>query len=134
VTVSGRFVTLTPKGFAEIEGMTLATTDTGSPDYWAWYAGKLWLYLIPDAAYPVRMSYQQRKSAPVNDADASTIWTNPAACEPLIRACAKRIVARDVMRNYTYAKACEEAEAIALSVLMNEAAQLQDEGGLQPNW
>lgn len=134
ITVGSRFVTLSPRTFAEVERMTLTTNDIGPPGVFAWYLDKLWFYLIPDQAYSVRLSYKQRKSAPSGDSDATTIWTQPAQCEPLIRACAKKIVARDYMRNYTLSQACEQAETEALAVLLNESIELQDQGPLQDNW
>jgi hypothetical protein len=100
---------------------------------YAWYAQRLFLYPSPDAVYSVLLSHQQRKTAPANDSDGTTIWTNQ--CEALIRHRAKKLIYRDVARNREAAADAEVAEAEELARLLGESMQLQDDGsGLEPQW
>ena len=132
VTVNDRKVVLKPLTFQELQALSTTTTSYGDPSYWAWYAQSIFFYPIPDAVYSVLVSYQQRKDAPANDADGTTIWTNQ--CEPLIRATAKKLLARDVINDPDEYARSKDAESEALGMLMRESLQLQDEGGLQPSW
>jgi hypothetical protein len=132
MTVNGRLVVLEPLLFKELQALSTTTNTNGQPSYYAWYASHLFFYPIPDAAYTTLVSYQQREDAPLSDSDTATIWTNQ--CEALIRHCAKKLLRRDVMQDYEGAQASEAAEAEALGVLKRESIQLQDEGGLAPNW
>jgi hypothetical protein len=132
ITVSGVRDPLRPIGYAKLQELSSTTTATGAPSAYAWYGQKLYFYPIPDGVYAVLLSYQQRKAAPSSDADTTSVWTNQA--EALIRHCAKKLVRRDRMKDPGYVQSAE-AEAEALSVLMNESLQLQDDGsGLQANW
>lgn len=126
VTASGTITTLDPISFQELKDKTTITTLTGVPSEYAWYAQKLYLYPIPDAAYSISLSHQQRKTAPANDADSSTIWTNQ--CEALIRHCAKKMLYRDVLRDPDGKVMAEEAEAMELARLLGESFQLQNDG------
>jgi hypothetical protein len=132
ITVSGTRYLLAPVSFAELQALSTTTTATGRPTRFSWYAQTLFMNPIPDAVYSVLVSYQQRKSAPAYDGDTSTVWTNQ--CEALIRACAKKLICRDVTRDAQGFQAAQAAEAEALAVLERESLQLQDEGGLAPNW
>jgi hypothetical protein len=132
ITVNGRLVVLKPVNFNRLQELATTTNGYGQPGYWAWFASKLFLFPTPDAIYSVLISYQQRKAAPANDADGTTVWTN--AAEPLIRACAKKIIYRDVTKDPALFAAAQQAETEALQVLKNESMQLQDEGGLEPHW
>ncbi len=128
ITVSGRRYLLDPIGYAELQARSVTTTTTGPPTAYAWYAQKLWLHPIPDAVYAVLLSYQQREAAPASDADTASVWTNQA--EPLIRACAKKLIYRDVTRDTEGFQAAQAAEAEALDVLLSESRRLQDDGSL----
>jgi hypothetical protein len=132
ITVSGRVYELTPTDYQELKNLTSTTSLEGSPERFAFYAQQIFLYPIPDATYSVSISYQQRKDEPANDSDGATVWTNEA--EPLIRACAKKIVARDKMWDNELEARCERAEMEAYAMLAGESMQLQDEGGLTANW
>lgn len=132
ITVSGNRYLLEPITFAEQQSLSTATTLIGRPTRYAFYTQKLFLHPIPDAVYAVLMSYQQRKAAPANDADTSTVWTNQA--EPLIRARAQKMICRDVTNNPEGFLRYQNAEQEALEVLKRESLQLQDNGGIAPNW
>lgn len=132
ITVSGVRDPLRPIGYGTLQELSSTTTATGVPSAYAWYGQKLYLYPIPDDAYAVLLSYQQREAAPANDADTSSVWTNQA--EALIRHCAKKLVRRDKMQDPGYVLSYE-AEREALSVLMSESLQLQDDGSpMRANW
>lgn len=132
ITVSGTRYMLEAIPFAELQARSVTTSTTGAPDAYAWYAQKLFLHPIPDGAYAVLVSYQQRSAVPASDADTTSVWTNQA--EALIRHCAKKIICRDVTRDPDGFKAAQAAEAEALSVLLHESIQHQDEGGMTPHW
>jgi hypothetical protein len=132
ITVSGVRDPLRPIGYAELQQLSSTTTATGVPSAYAWYGQNLYFYPIPDAVYAVLLSYQQRKAAPTDDADTTSVWTNQA--EALIRHCAKKLVRRDKMQDPGYVMS-QEAEGEALSVLMSESLQLQDDGSpMRANW
>lgn len=132
ITVSGNRYLLEPTSLARLQELSVTTTTTGAPSRYAFYAQQLYLNPIPDAIYSVLVSYQQRKAAPSSDADTSTVWTNEA--EALIRACAKKLLCRDVIYDNEGFQRNQVGEGEALAVLKNESIQLQDEGGIQPNW
>lgn len=133
VTANGRVTVLEPLTIHEVQERNSASTTEAEPYGFAWYAQQMSFTPIPGAVYSVSISYQQRKDAPANDGDSSTIWTNQ--CEALIRACAKRLLFRDVIRNPEQEQAMERAENEALATLMRESAQLQDNGaGLAANY
>lgn len=131
ITVSGNRYLLDPIGLAELQTLSTTTTLIGRPTRYAFYAQQIYLNPIPDGIYAVLVSYLQRKDAPSGDSDGTTIWTNQ--CEALIRACAKKLICRDVIYDADGYARNRDAEAEALGILMRESMQLQDEGGLQPN-
>lgn len=126
ITVSGTRYLLEPIGFAELQARSVTTSLTGPPTAYAWYAQKLYLHPIPDAVYAVLLSYLQREAAPANDADTSSVWTNQG--EPLIRALAKKLLYRDVLRDPEGFQLAQAAETEALDVLLQESRRLQDDG------
>ena len=133
VTTSGRTVPLEPISYQELKEIDTSTTLVGVPSKWCWYARSIWLYPTPDAIYTIGVSHQMRSLAPASDGDSSTIWTNE--CEPLIRACAKKLIARDVLYDEAMEARCERAEAEAFATLMHESVQLQDDGaGMEAQW
>jgi hypothetical protein len=131
-TINGRLMVLEPWTFEYLQNISTTQNTEGQPWGWAWYAQKIFFYPVPDSVYTILVSYQQRKDAPANDSDSSTIWTNDL--EPIIRARAKKLVARDVMYDDELAARCTMAEAEELRMLKLESLHLQDEGGLVPNW
>lgn len=132
ITVNGNRYLLDPIPFAELQAASTTTTLVGPPTKYAFYSQQIFLNPIPNDAYVVQVSYQQRKDAPSGDSDGTTVWTNQA--EALIRACAKKLVCRDVMYDNAGFQRNQAAEMEALEVLKRESMQLQDEGGLAPNW
>lgn len=126
ITVSGRILKLDPMPLGELQTLTTATTLRGIPSRFAWYSQQILFYPIPDAIYTASLSYLQRDAAPANDADGSTAWTNVA--EPLIRACAKKLIYRDVTRDPEGEAGAQRAEDEAYAMLLNESIQLQDDG------
>ena len=129
LTVSGDTRPIRPASHDQLERLVTNTTSRGQPSLYAWYAEKLRLYPVPDAVYTVTLSYLQKIAAPSTDG-TSNEWTTEA--EQLIRACAKRILCRDVLRDQEAAMAAAEAEAIAFRRLKREALQL-DTGSLAPS-
>lgn len=132
VTANGRVLVLDPMTIHDVQHLNSTSTTNGVPDGFAFYAQQIFLTPIPDAIYAVSVSYQQRKDDPSSDGDDTTVWTN--AAEPLIRAHAKRLIARDVMRDVTLMQLMQQAEDEARAMLLDESAQLQDDGPLGGNW
>lgn len=106
-------------GFTEGDGAT--TANRGQPCEWAWYSNQIRISPVPDAAYTLRISYQQILEVPATDND-SNAWTTEA--ETLIRAAAKRILTRDVTMNAAAEAAAARAEAEALQFLRAQTAKL----------
>ncbi len=131
-TINGRLMVLEPWTFQRLQNISTTQNTEGQPWGWAWYAQKIFFYPIPDTVYTILVSYQQRKDAPANDADASTIWTNDA--QDLINYSAQKILYRDVIKSPEDFATALDAEREALRVLKLESLNLQDEGGLTPNW
>lgn len=131
-TVNGRVCVLEPITLHELQERNSTATLTGAPSAFAFYAQSIFLAPVPDAAYQVSASYQQRKAEPANDADDTTVWTNEA--EPLIRARAKMLIYRDVTRDTAGMQLAQMAEAEALAMLEKESLQLQDDGPLGGSW
>lgn len=48
-------------------------TDQGAPRWWAYFAGQLWLYPIPDGVYTVTFDYTKNVTAMVSDSDVPII-------------------------------------------------------------
>ena len=129
IAVNGTRYVLDKRGFAYGEWINSTTTSRGRPLSWSWYAQKIRLYPIPDAAYTVTISYLQKIDIPASDG-SSNVWTTEA--ETLIRAAAVRIICRDVTGHYRKAEAAGEAEMRALARLKREAKQLES-GYLLPS-
>jgi hypothetical protein len=132
MTINGRLVVLEPKNFNELQAISTTTATSGYPAYWAWYAQKLFFYPIPNGVFSTLVSHQQRKAAPANDADTSTVWTNDA--EPLIRARVKKMICRDNTFDADGFARAQQAEDEAFEMLNNESRLLQDQGGLAANY
>lgn len=126
VAVNGRSVSLPAWPYSVMEKIQTTTNSRGQPQAWAWYAEKIRLYPVPDAVYTLTVSYLQRLPVP----DATNAWTEEA--EQLIRASAKKRIARDVLRDMEGAATAESAESAAFRRLMRESRQLNT-GGLVPN-
>lgn len=129
ISVSGRRYKLDKWAFAYHEQMSNMVTSRGQPTAWSWYAEQIRLYPIPDATYTVTISYLQRIDLQALDAESS-VWTTQA--ENLIRACAEKILYRDVIRDASMFAAAQSAERDAYRRLMREAQQL-DTGSLAPS-
>jgi hypothetical protein len=132
ITVNGRLVVLDPENFTRLQAISTTSASYGQPRMWAWYAQTIFLYPVPDAVYSILISYQQKLSAPTGDSDDTTVWTNQA--EALIRHRTKKLLCRDVLRDSNGFQAAQDAENEELANLKRDSLQLQDVGGLQPNW
>lgn len=51
--------------------------STGTPEDYAWYASKIWLYPIPNAVWTITLSYKKSYAALTLDADTND-WTTKA--------------------------------------------------------
>jgi len=87
-----------------IDDASLSTTWQGLPTDWAWFAGSLRLYPVPDGAYPIILDATIRFPTMVNPTDYSP-WSNRA--EALIRTEAKRWLFRNIIRDEGQAQAQE---------------------------
>lgn len=117
--------------FTQYRKLAAVDSPRGQPSAYAFFGGQVYIWPMPDNVYPITVAYQQRVAPPVADTDV-TVWTDEA--EPLIRACAKKLVFRDVIQDPDGANAASFAEREALGVLMDEAMRLQDSGPISCNW
>lgn len=129
LTTGGNRYLMQRISFDRHEEMAVSTTATGQPSCWSWYAQQLRLYPIPDAVYTLTISYLQRIDLQADDG-TETVWTTQA--ENLIRACAEKILYRDVLQAPQLAATAQSAEAAAYRRLMREARQF-DSCILQPS-
>lgn len=129
LTTGGNRYVMQRVSFDRHETMAVSTTATGQPSCWSWYAQQLRLYPIPDAVYTVTISYLQRIDLQTDDG-AETVWTTQA--ENMIRACAEKILYRDVLQAPQLASLAQSAESAAYRRLMREAHQF-DGCTLQPS-
>lgn len=127
MTVNGRTVVLDEWPYGYMERINTTTNTNNQPWAWSWYDEKIRLYPIPDAVYPMTVSYVQKVDVPSTDA-ASNIWTTEA--EELIRHAAKKRIYRDVTMDDAGAMKAEMAEAEQLARLTKDSNRLAA-GGLR---
>jgi len=89
----------------------------GFPYNYAIYSRKLRLFPIPDAAYPITLSYVTLLPALVNDTDTNG-WMVEG--EAVIRQRAKRILALDILYSDEMAMRCKSLEDEEFESLMDE--------------
>lgn len=128
---SGLDYILNPVNFSRYERLAGDPADRGQPQAFSFYGGSLYLWPLPDRAYPLTLRYQKRVDPPSLDTDV-TVWTDDA--EDLIRARAKKLICRDVTMNANGMQAAQMAEAEALDRLLDEALRNQDVGRLAGSW
>lgn len=87
------------------------------PRWLAYFGQQIRLYPIPDAVYPITMSYFYRLSTLSADGDTNA-WMTDA--EILIRQCAKRLLAVDVIQEAGIAAGAGPLEQQALDALLAE--------------
>lgn len=87
-----------------IDDVSVSTTWQGLPTDFAWQAGSLRLYPVPNGGYPLIVDGTMRVRTMVDDADYS-IWTNEA--EALIRYEAKRLLFLHIIRDPQQAQLME---------------------------
>lgn len=127
MTVNGRKVVLDEWAYGYMERVNTTTNTNNQPWAWSWYDEKIRLYPIPDAVYPITVSYVQKVDVPSTDG-ASNIWTTEA--EELIRHAAKKRIYRDVTMDDSGAMKAEMAEAEQLARLTKDSNRLAA-GGLR---
>ena len=127
MTVNGRKVVLDEWPYGYMERINTTTNTNNQPWAWSWYDEKIRLYPIPDAVYPMTVSYVQKVDVPSTDG-ASNIWTTEA--EELIRHAAKKRIYRDVTMDDSGAMKAEMAEAEQLARLTKDSNRLAA-GGLR---
>lgn len=83
-------------------------SNRGVPNHYALFNAELYLYPIPDKAYPITFLYRKWVVPPVEDgdgdqtSDASFFWMTTA--ERMIRTYAKGVLYRDVLKDENSAK------------------------------
>jgi len=117
-------------GSDEIEAMDSPNSTHSVPDVWSIRGEELRLWPVPNKAYPLTIFYLQDLPLPADG--ASNAWTNQAG--DLIKAHAKRIIARDKLRDFEYAASQASAEAEALSILVSESGMQQSTGRIRGGW
>lgn len=127
VLVNARKVVLDPWSYLRMEHINSTTNTQSQPWAWAWYDEQIRLYPVPDAVYPLTVSYTQKVGVPASDGD-SNIWTTEA--EELIRNAAKKRICRDYTMDDQMGMRAEVAEREALARLKKNLNQLST-GGLR---
>lgn len=128
ITVDGINHPIKPWSFEEIEDMQDGTV-TGRP-----YAYCIWrqyfrLYPIPNDAWYVNVNYYERMGE-LEAADDENVWTTEA--EGLIRQCAKRLIALDILHDEGLATRCAALEKEQLDRLQAETQQRNPNTVLKP--
>lgn len=119
VTISGNRRPLTPVDYNQIDDNQNGAV-TGAPYWYAPFAQQLRFYPLPDAAYPVKLSYIYKFAALVADADTNAWMTDG---EELVRQCAKRRLALDILHSNDMAARCRSLEDEAFDGLRQETRQ-----------
>jgi len=100
-------------------------SSPGDPSIYAWYAGSLYLYPIPNDEYTVTLDYKKLYEELVDNEDANDFCVH---AKTLIQARAKRILYTSYLKDPEMAQAEAAAESDALLVLQTRTEQL-----LMPN-
>lgn len=121
-TVNGDREPMRRISWAEMVTRRWDATPSGSPTLYAIYQQRFYVYPVPNATYTITVWYQGVLGVPGSDG-ASNAWTNEG--EALIRARAKYLLFRDVIRDPAEAQvqAAAEAEAYRALQKMNRARQ-----------
>lgn len=106
VLISSNRYPIKPRTWGYLEDTSVNPTVTGQPIDYAWLAGKLRLYPIPDGVYPLTFSLNELLSDLSADGD-SNAWTTYGY--DLIRSQAKLILAREVLYDDEIAQRMEIA-------------------------
>lgn len=105
----------------------LLLSNRGVPTQYALLNSSLYLYPIPDKAYPVLFLYRRAVPSPAEDGDgdlttdASYFWMTTA--ERMIRTYAKGILYRDVLKDENSAKLEFDSSAQEYSVLLQRTGE-----------
>lgn len=129
VTANGTASEVTQRPWDWIADATATGNTTGIPTDYCLYSGELHLYPIPDAAYPLGLSYVARLSALASDGD-SNAWTTDA--EELIRTASKKRIYAHFLREPDMAAAMQALENEALSALRGESTAQIGTGRVTP--
>lgn len=125
VTVSGTDYPLTERGIQWVQSMNPSQTR-GQPSDYAWWRGKLFLYLVPDAVYTITLYYTKTYSDLALDADTND-WLTYA--EDLIESRARWWIASRVISDSEEAMKAKSEENDALESLRS---QNEDQASGQP--
>jgi hypothetical protein len=96
------------------------------PAFYSWHDGALWLSPVPDAAYTVQLFADMIEAAPATDAETGNRWMTD--CYGLIRAEAKRYLAKHVMRDRSLDEDMQQDVVRELRNLMQESARKDTSG------
>lgn len=113
-TISGQREPLRRISWAEMVDKRWDNQPGGPPSQFAIYGQRFYVYPVPDATYTITVWYQGILGVPGADGN-SNAWTNEG--EALIRARAKYLLFRDVIRDPAEASVQAAAEAEALRAL-----------------
>lgn len=121
---------LQPRNQAEIEA-SVAEASATLPEYYSFYDGALWLAPKPDDAYTVRLLGDFIEAAPASDSEAGNRWMNEAY--NLIRAEAKRYLAKHVMRDRSLDEDMQQEAERELILLIKESDRRTATGLIEPD-
>lgn len=86
----------------EMEALLSQSGNEGFPTRFGWYDGQLFLFPAPDSAYTITLLADMHEAAPATDGEINNRWMTD--CYNLIRAEAKRYLARHVIRDRSLAE------------------------------
>lgn len=124
VNISGGEVILDRRTFQYLEDID-RNSFTGNPTIYAWYAGSLYLYPIPNDEYTVTISYKKSYSELSLDEDTNDFCVY---ARRLIESRAKADIYTNYLKDPEMAQASSSTEADALQKLQAKTDQL-----LMPN-
>lgn len=97
--------------------------STGRPTYWAWYQNKIYLSIIPNAAWTITVFYQKKYSSTQLSGDSDTNDFTSYA-EDLIEARARAWLYARVIKDVDQAQIAKTEEAEALAALREKTRKI----------
>jgi hypothetical protein len=118
---SSTILTLTKRSFDWIREKNVGAS-TGTPENYAWYNNKIWLYTIPNQVWTITLYYKKSYTALSNDSDTND-WTTKA--EDLIENHAMWQIYDQVLKDSEQADKCMmRVEKFFLPALKKKTSQL----------
>lgn len=112
-----------------IQMMALPWTK-GQPYQYSYYQQQITLFPTPNTIYTMNLLAHYKVAAPASDSEENNVWMVDA--EPMIRHAAKRLLLRDVIRDWDAADRAGQAELEAREILLGVSSSMTRTGGIEP--